>query len=221
MRANLDGTNPPCNSPQGQDQPQEDRGRRQLRVLVPILGGQDCESSGPTWWTAPTRRSSSPAPRGAQLTLALLQPRRGLGFTPSPYDFGEAPAGEAAKPERSPWPTRARLATSPLTVTPEKAQAAFTTTGDTCTGTSLRHGRSPARSRWSFGPTSFGARHRHPDRGQPGPLLYPAPPPPPRSQVPGWATSTRMFNPTGGGRHRRLGQHGQPRRLRPAGVVLG
>jgi hypothetical protein len=89
-----------------------------------------------------------------QLLAFTPPPPPALGVTPSPYDFEEVRTREAASQSFTLANSGGR-ATGPLTVT-LKGAAAFTTTGDTCTGTSLAPGVSCTVT-VRFGPTSLGA----------------------------------------------------------------
>ena len=151
MRASLDGTRPRRPLAHGQDQPQGIAVNGNY-VYWSILGDQD-------WRDLPGQPGGRLQPPGLHRQhlgrpqlLAFTPPR--LGFTPSPYDFGEVRTREAATQSFT-LANSGGLATGPLTVTPEGA-AAFTTTGGTCTGTSLAQGASCTVTA-SFGPTSFGA----------------------------------------------------------------
>src|SRR6185503_6915741 len=81
-----------------------------------------------------------PNTRGPQLMVSVLPAPPELGFTPSPYDFGEVTAGQPASQAFTLANTGA-TASGTLAVT-LAGQAGFTKSGDTCTGTSLEPGQS-------------------------------------------------------------------------------
>jgi hypothetical protein len=75
-----------------------------------------------------------------------------LGFTPSSYDYGLVATGESAT-QTFTLANSSGQATGPLTVT-VAGPAEFTTTGDSCTGTSLGPGKACTVS-VRFAPTSL------------------------------------------------------------------
>jgi virginiamycin B lyase len=148
-RADLDGINPQTLLG-GQNQPQAIAVDGNF-VYWSILGDQNGEISRANLVDGTNPQVFIASTFGAQL-LAFTPPA--LGFTPSSYDFGEVRTREAASQSFTLANSGGR-ATGPLTVT-VAGSAAFTTTGDTCTGTSLAQGASCTVT-VSFGPTSFGA----------------------------------------------------------------
>ena len=152
-RVNLDGTGTPQTLVQGQDQPQA------LAVDGNYVYWSNLGDQNGAIWRANLVDGANPqvfipnsGGTGGPQLMAITPPR--LGFTPSPYDFGEVRTREAATQSFT-LANSGGLASGPLTVTLEGA-AAFTTTGDTCTGTSLARGASCTVT-VSIGPTSFGA----------------------------------------------------------------
>ena len=91
---------------------------------------------------------------GPQLMAVLSPAPPLLGFTPSPYDYGQVPTGQTAA-QTFTLANSGGQATGPLTVT-MAGSGAFTTTGDTCTGTSLAPDKSCTVS-VRFAPTSVAA----------------------------------------------------------------
>ena len=167
-RADLDGTNPQTLL-RGQNQPQAVAVDATLRVLVQPRGRKLVRSAGPTWWTAPTRRSSSPTRAGPQLMVAVPPAPPELGFTPSSLRLrgghdraGGLPGLYAGQHGRDGQRHAGGDADRP---------AGFTKSGDTCTGTSLGPGQSCTVT-VQFTPTSYAPRQRHPDRGRPGPCRH-------------------------------------------------
>jgi len=93
-----------------------------------------------------------PNTRSPQLMVAVPPAPPELGFTPSPYDFGEVTAGQPASQAFTLANTGA-TASGTLAVT-LAGQAGFTKSGDTCTGTSLGPGQSCTVS-VQFTPASY------------------------------------------------------------------
>ena len=81
-----------------------------------------------------------PNTRGPQLMVAVPPAPPELGFTPSPYDFGEVTAGQPASYAFT-LANKGATASGTLAVT-LAGQAGFTKSGDSCTGTSLEPGQS-------------------------------------------------------------------------------
>jgi len=68
--------------------------------------------------------------------MAVTPPPAALAFIPSPFDFGQVGTGQTSSPQTFTLANTGGQATGALTDTLTGA-AAFTVTGDTCTGTSL------------------------------------------------------------------------------------
>jgi hypothetical protein len=71
--------------------------------------------------------------------MAVTPPPAALAFTPSPFDFGQVGTGQTSSPQTFTLANTGGQATGALTDTLTGA-AAFTVTGDTCTGISLAAG---------------------------------------------------------------------------------
>ena len=71
--------------------------------------------------------------------MAVTPPPAALAFTPSPFDFGQVGTGQTSSPQTVTLANTGGQATGALTDTLTGA-AAFTVTGDTCTGISLAAG---------------------------------------------------------------------------------
>jgi hypothetical protein len=71
--------------------------------------------------------------------MAVTPPPAALAFTPSPFDYGQVGTGQTASPQTFTLANTGGQATGTLTAT-LTGSAAFTVTGDTCTGISLAAG---------------------------------------------------------------------------------
>jgi hypothetical protein len=84
--------------------------------------------------------------------MAVTPPPAALAFTPSPFDFGQVGTGQTSSPQTFTLANTGGQATGALTDTLTGA-AAFTVTGDTCTGISLVAGTCTVAVR--FAPASI------------------------------------------------------------------